>query len=140
MNAVAERRDPVVAVLDDLHLVQEPAVHEGVERLLALAPQNLTLVVCTRVDPPLPLGRLRVRGAVHELRVADLRFSAGDAEVLLAAGTGDATTEEAEVLWERTEGWAAGIVLAGISLGASVDETVRGAVQGRRPPGRGVPE
>lgn len=86
VNAVASVDEGLVLVLDDLHLVEEPAVLDGLEHLLGLAPPSLLVVLSTRVDPALPLGRLRVRGELVEVRAADLRFDAAEARALLTPG------------------------------------------------------
>lgn len=120
VNALVDD-DPLVLVLDDYHLIDDGTVHRGVERLVDLSPPGLTLVVVTRVDPPFRLGRLRVRNLVEEVRATDLRFAVGEAAELLG-GTGRSL--DAAVLGElcdRTEGWAAGLVLAGLSLERAAD-------------------
>ena len=73
----------------------------------------MTVVVVTRTDPPFRLGRLRVRGQLTEVRGADLRFDPGDAVTLLGAGASALSAAQVATLCERTEGWAAGLVLAG---------------------------
>ncbi|MEZ5179886.1 MAG: hypothetical protein R2746_16835 [Acidimicrobiales bacterium] len=73
IDAVAEV-EPFVLVLDDHHLVEDDEVHQGVDQLIEHQPATLTLAISTRVDPPLRLGRLRVRGRLHEVRNADLRM------------------------------------------------------------------
>ena len=106
----------LVVVVDDYHLIDSPAVHRGMERLIDLCPPQLTIIVSTRVDPPFRLGRMRVRNRLSEVRAHDLRFAASEATVLLGA-VGDTLTSTAiDDLCSRTEGWAAGLVLAGLSL------------------------
>jgi len=106
---------PLVVVLDDLHVVDSPTVHDGLSLLLERLPRHVTLAVATRTDPPVRLGRLRVRGRLVEFRADDLRFHVAEASALLGARQGlDAT--QIEQLCRRTEGWAAGLVLAGLSL------------------------
>ena len=106
-----------VLVLDDYHLIDHDDVHESVEYLLAYLPATLRVVIASRSDPRLPLARMRVRGELAELRAADLGFSTEEgAELLNAAGV-DATT--AAALWERTEGWAAGLQLAALTFDAA---------------------
>src|SRR5690606_26930076 len=79
------------------------------------------LVIATRFDPPFRLGRLRVRGRMTEVRAADLRFDVEDAAAMLGPPAGALDMSQLETLCGRTEGWAAGLVLAGISLGRVVD-------------------
>ncbi|MEM8902393.1 MAG: LuxR C-terminal-related transcriptional regulator [Actinomycetota bacterium] len=121
VNELAELEDGLVLVLDDYHLVSNPDVHTSVERLVTLRPPNLTVVLSTRVDPPFRLGRLRVRDALTEIRADDLRFDADEAAHLLDAAAVGLDASAVERLRERTEGWAAGLVLAGLSLRSSGD-------------------
>ncbi len=80
-------------------------------------PANLSLVIATRSDPPLPLARLRAGGHLLEIRADDLRFAEGEASRMLndALGLGLAA-EGIKLLCQRTEGWAAGLYLAALSL------------------------
>ena len=115
-------RDEVLLVLDDYHLVDSGPVHESVAFLLENLPPGLLLVVSGRADPPLALARLRARGQLAELRAADLRFTPEEAAALLgeAAGPG-LPAATAETLTARTEGWAAGLQLAALSLRGRTD-------------------
>ena len=114
--------DGVLLVLDDYHLVDSGPVHESVAFLLENLPPGVRVVVSGRADPPLPLARLRARGQLAELRAADLRFTAEEAAALLAETAGpDLPGAAAETLTARTEGWAAGLQLAGLSLRGHAD-------------------
>src|SRR5258707_131517 len=84
--AADPRRDEVLLVLDDYHLVDSGPVHESVAFLLENLPPGLRVVVSGRADPPLPLARLRARGQLAELRAADLRFTSEGAAALQLAG------------------------------------------------------
>ena len=104
-------------VLDDYHVITAPEVHETLTYLLDHAPEQLRVLVATRSDPPLPLARLRSRGQLTELRATDLRFTAQEAGDFLNEVMGlDLTMADVEALDDRTEGWAAGLQLAGLSL------------------------
>ena len=117
INSMAEAGAPVVLVLDDYHLIEEPAVHRSVEFLLEHLPSALRMVLASRGDPPLPLARLRARGQLTELRAPDLRFTAAESTELLRAAIGPELSDSAAAaLVERTEGWAAGLQLAVLSL------------------------
>jgi LuxR family transcriptional regulator, maltose regulon positive regulatory protein len=107
----------VLLVLDDYHLIDTRLVHESLMFLLEHLPPALKLMLASRSDPPLLLARLRARGQLAELRAADLRFTAGEAAALLheSAGTG-LPGEAVAALVARTEGWAAGLQLAALSL------------------------
>ena len=106
-----------VLVLDDYHVISTPAVHEALTFLVEHAPASFRLVVATRSDPPLPLARLRSRGQLAEVRAADLRFTAGEAADFLGEVMQlDLQPGDVSALEQRTEGWAAGLQLAGLSL------------------------
>jgi LuxR family maltose regulon positive regulatory protein len=107
----------LVVALDDYHLVESPEVHEAVTFLLDHLPDHLPLAVATRSDPPLPLARLRSRGQLAEVRAADLRFTASEAQEFLNRAMGlDLAEADVDALEERTEGWIAGLQLAALSL------------------------
>jgi LuxR family maltose regulon positive regulatory protein len=119
LDGVAEE---VVLVVDDYHLIQAAAVHQSLGFLLEHLPGSLRLVVATRADPPLPLARLRARGQLAELRERDLRFSPTEAAELLRGAVGpDLPAAAVAVLTDRTEGWAAGLQLAALSLRGHTD-------------------
>lgn len=108
---------PLLVVLDDYHVIQAPELHEALGMLLGNLPQGMHLALTTREDPPLPLPRLRVRGHLSELRAADLRFAPDAADTFLNGVMGlDLAPEDVRVLAERTEGWIAGLQLAGLSM------------------------
>src|SRR5690242_5914855 len=122
INELAALDDRVVLVLEDYQAIHADAVHAGVAFLLERLPPTFELAIATRHDPPLPLARLRARGEMVELRTADLRFDEGEAEALLRSSLGAALTEaDVERLVVRTEGWAAGLHLAALSLAGRED-------------------
>ena len=104
-------------VLDDYHLIEDPAVHEATTFLLEHLPGQATLAISSRADPPLPLPRLRSRGELAEFRALDLRFTPSEASSFLARVMElDLSDSDVTALEERTEGWAAGLQLAGLSM------------------------
>ncbi len=106
-----------IQVLDDYHAIETSQVHEAVTFLLDHSPAQLHLVLATRSDPPLPLARLRTRGQLTEIRAADLRLTRIETRDFLNQVMGlDLTTADVHALEERTEGWVAGLQLAGLSL------------------------
>ena len=121
VNELLNDHRQLVVVIDDYHLVDSDSVHRGVERLIDVSPPLLTVVLSTRVDPPFRLGRLRVRNQLSEIRAEDLRFASGEASVLLGAATDSLSATLIDELCTRTEGWAAGLVLAGLSLERAAD-------------------
>jgi LuxR family transcriptional regulator, maltose regulon positive regulatory protein len=117
VNQLAGETEEVVLVLDDYHLVQSPRIHASLGFLLDHLPPSLRLVLASRADPPLPLARLRARGQLTELRQADLRFTPDEVAELLRAAVGtDLPATAVAALGDRTEGWAAGLQLAALSL------------------------
>jgi LuxR family maltose regulon positive regulatory protein len=108
---------PVILALDDYHVITAGLVQEAMVFLLEHAPPNLHLVVLTRADPPFPLPRLRVRERMTEIRDRDLRFTSEEmAAFLNALHRLNLPAEQITALEARTEGWAAGVQLAALSL------------------------
>ena len=112
--------DGALLVLDDYHVIGSQPVHESLRFFLEHRPAGICVVLASRSDPPLALARLRARGQLAELRGAELRFTVGEAAALLQQVTAgpDAALPDAAVaaLAARTEGWAAGLQLAALSL------------------------
>jgi LuxR family transcriptional regulator, maltose regulon positive regulatory protein len=122
VNDLAAVDEPLVLVLDDYHLVRGAAVHDSVAFLLRRLPAGVQLAVASRTDPPLPLGALRAAGDVVEIRAAELRFSEDEAAELLNDSLGlDLDARDVGSLHARTEGWAAGLRLAALSVEQHVD-------------------
>ena len=112
----------MLLVLDDYHLIDTRQVHGSVLFLLEHLPPGLRLVLASRSDPPLPLARLRAAGQLAELRAGDLQFTAGEAAALLRRTAGEVLPgATVAALAARTEGWAAGLQLAGLSLRGQPD-------------------
>jgi LuxR family transcriptional regulator, maltose regulon positive regulatory protein len=124
INELAAQPERVLLVLDDYHLVEAEPVHASLAFLVEHLPLGLRLVLASRADPPLPLARLRARGQLAELRERELRFTAEEAAALLREAVGpDQPLPDAAVaaLVARTEGWAAGLQLAALSLRGDSD-------------------
>lgn len=117
LNELQSCTERYVLVLDDYHVLANPDLNESVEFLLAYLPPTLHLVLSARADPPLPLPRLRARGELTEIRMTDLGFSPAEAGALITSVAAvDLDAPTAELLQERTEGWAAGLQLTGLTL------------------------
>ncbi len=117
INEITEVPARFVFVLDDYQSIESDAVHDAVCFLIDHVPHNMNLVVLTRHDPPLALSKLRSRGELCEVRAADLRFSLPEVAEFMKQTMGlELSAEEIEKLEKRTEGWAAGLQLAGLSL------------------------
>jgi LuxR family transcriptional regulator, maltose regulon positive regulatory protein len=107
----------VALVLDDYHAVESRDVHEAIAYVLDHLPQQFHVVLATRVDPPLPVARLRARGELLEVRAADLRFTDDEAAAYLNDTMGLALTPpDLAALDSRTEGWIAALQLAALSM------------------------
>src|ERR671910_2096795 len=117
VNELAAEDGEALLVLDDYHLIEAQPVHASLQFLLEHQPPGLHLVLATRADPPLPLARLRAGGQLAELRAADLMFSLDEGAALLQeAARLELRDDEVAPLVARTEGWAAGLQLAALSL------------------------
>ncbi len=116
INEITAFPDSFALVLDDYHVIEAQQIHEALVFLIDHLPANMHLVITTRVDPPLPLARLRVRDQLTEIRVKNLRFTRVEAESFLNLEVGERfTPEEVAALEERTEGWIAGLQIAALS-------------------------
>jgi LuxR family maltose regulon positive regulatory protein len=117
LSALVDRPDPAIIVLDDYHVVEASAIHAIVATLIDRLPPSARLVIVTRVDPPLPLARLRARGELLEIRADDLRFTAAEAAAFLAGPMAlELAADLVDILVRRTEGWVAALQLAALSL------------------------
>ncbi len=117
MNGMAAFGDELVLVLDDFHTVTDvdclASIGDSLERL----PATARLIVISRTDPAIELGRLRGRGALAELRAGELAFTAAEAqELLVGLARLELDAVQIELLQERTEGWPAALFLAALWL------------------------
>jgi LuxR family transcriptional regulator, maltose regulon positive regulatory protein len=108
--------EQALLLLDDYHLIGSQQVHESLAFLLEHRPAGLRVGLASRSDPPLPLPRLRARGQLTEIRQAELRFTSAEAWELLQQAASGLPEASAAALAARTEGWAAGLQLAALSL------------------------
>lgn len=107
----------LVLVLDDLHQIDDAAIHVLLARLVQHAPPTLHLVLSTRMDPPLPLVRWRAQGWLNELRQQELFFTVEEAAAFLTRSLGSAPAPEIVVAVHKyTEGWPVGMRLAALAL------------------------
>ena len=117
MNGIATFDGQLILVLDDLQAVTDADCLSSVDHALASLPGNARVIVVTRADPPLRLARMRAAGMLAELRSRDLAFTAAEAyELLIVAGHVQLGKDDVAVLVQRTEGWPAALVLAGLWL------------------------
>ncbi|MGH3175161.1 MAG: AAA family ATPase, partial [Streptosporangiaceae bacterium] len=118
---LAPLRDRIWLVIDDVHELDPDQALRQLELLLMRAPPQLRFVLATRHDVRLGLHRLRLEGELAEIREPDLRFSLAEAGELFAAAGVEVPGPAVAVLHERTEGWAAGLRLAALSLAGHPD-------------------
>ena len=116
LSELADTRDGITLVLDDLHELHSPEALAQLTRLLTNLPANVHAILATRHDVRLRLHQLRLAGELAELRAADLRFSERETRELLEASGIALSDAGVALLHQRTEGWAAGLRLAAISL------------------------
>ena len=123
INEIAAITQEFALVLDDYHVVNTPSIDQALTFLLAHLPLQMHLVITTREDPNLPLARLRVRGQLTELRIADLRFTRDEAASFLRQMMGlDLSEQNIAALETRTEGWIAGLQMAALSMRGHQDD------------------
>src|ERR671917_132547 len=117
INELAALPEELILILDDYHLIDSGPVHGIVSFLLEHLPPNVHLVISSRIDPPLPLSRLRARNQMMELDAAELSFTPEEAVIFLNSVMGlGLSAEDVAALEERTEGWIAGLQLAALSM------------------------
>jgi LuxR family transcriptional regulator, maltose regulon positive regulatory protein len=117
LNDLSPAPADFVLALDDYHEITAPSVHQALRFLIEHLPPDMHLVIISRADPSLPLARLRARGQLVEIRAGDLRFTPAEAADFLCQVMRLPLAQEAiAALVDRTEGWAAGLQLAGLAL------------------------
>jgi LuxR family maltose regulon positive regulatory protein len=122
INDLHALEQPVILVLEDYHLVENPEIDAILDSLLRQGMHNLHLVITTREDPSLSLAHLRVKNQLTEIRAADLRFSPDEAaDYFTKVMSIHLQERQVAILEQRTEGWAAGLQLAALSLKDSQD-------------------
>jgi ATP/maltotriose-dependent transcriptional regulator MalT len=124
INDLAVLRQPMTLVMDDYHMICSTPVLESIAFLVDHLPLPMRLMIASRADPALPLAKLRASRAIAEIREEDLRFTEAETTELLntALGLGLSQVDIAR-LQQRTEGWSAGLQLAGISLQGREDKS-----------------
>lgn len=122
LNDLEALEERLILVLDDYHVIEREEIHESLAFVLDHLPAPLRLAVATRFDPPVPIARLRARGELLEIRADELRFTFEESEAFLNDVL-DLGLDRGDVgrLHNRTEGWAAGLYLAALSLRGRAD-------------------
>jgi LuxR family maltose regulon positive regulatory protein len=121
LSELAEARGGITLVIDDLHELNSPEALSQLTRLLTNLPPQVHAILTTRHDLRLQLHQLRLAGELAEIRAADLRFSERETRELLHASGIALSAAGAALLHQRTEGWAAGLRLAALSLAGHPD-------------------
>lgn len=122
INEIANLEDDFSLILDDYHLIDSKEVDDALTFLIDNMPSQMHLIISTRVDPRLPIARLRARGQMVEIRVADMRFKESEiAEFMNQIMELELVEKNISALEMRTEGWIAGLKLAAISMQGNND-------------------
>lgn len=117
LNEVSALPHRFVLVLDDYHVIDSRPIDDALSFLLEHLPPQMHLVIATRENPQFPLGRLRARGLLTELRATDLRLTTDEAAAFLNQVMGlGLSADDISALETRTEGWIAGLQLASLSM------------------------
>ena len=128
INDITAFKDMFAIVLDDYHVIDSQPIHDVLSFLIDHMPKNMHLVITTRVDPPLPLARIRAHNDLTEIRANDLRFTLDEVATFLTRSMGlHLSSEEVAALEKRTEGWIAGLQIAALSMQGHDD--IRGFVR-----------
>ena len=117
LNEINAYDKEFVLAFDDYHVIHEHGIHDALSFLIERLAPHAHALIATRSDPPFPLGRLRARGELKELRASDLRFDKNEAAAFLNEVMSlELTPQDVAALEERTEGWIAGLQLSALSL------------------------
>lgn len=133
LNDLAALELPAMLVLDDYHVITRPQIHETLAYFINHQPAHFHLALTTRAEPPLPLARLRARSQLTEIRAGDLRFTPDEARQFFTRSLNLPLADDViGTLEDRTEGWVAGLQLAGLALQQQAEpqrfvETFRGS-------------
>ena len=122
INQVAISSQDILLVIDDIHVITSPEIHRAISLFVDHLPTNLRLVFSGRIDPTLPLARLRARGQLVEIRTADLRFNNQETSAFLTRSTDlpFLATSQTDALTHSTEGWVAGLQMTVLALRAEL--------------------
>jgi len=124
INDILKIKEDFILVCDDFHNIDSPEIEKAMSFLILNMPPSMHLVIISREDPQLPLGKLRARGQLMEIRTADLRFSLDEIKLFLSKVEGLSLSEEdVPVLYKKIEGWITGYRLAAASLKNHKDQS-----------------
>jgi LuxR family maltose regulon positive regulatory protein len=121
LGQILDRATPLVVIIDDAHALDHPDVLDGLDAMIQGRVPGLRLVLAARSDPVLPLHKYRLAGQLSELRAANLAMTRGEAREVLAAHGVRLPRRDFDVLYARTEGWAAGVRLSAMRMEVAKD-------------------
>lgn len=121
VDALAALPSEITVLIDDFDIVRATECNEQIDFFVKHLPPNAHVVLITRSDPTLRLGRLRAAGQLSEIRADDLAFNTREASALLVSDGVQLSSEAVSELMQRTEGWPAGLYLAALSLTGRAD-------------------
>lgn len=117
VNDIASLQRDTLLILDDYHVIEDPAIHAAVGFLIEHLPSCVCLAIATRADPPLPIHQWRARGDVAEFRMKDLRLNRDETRAFLTTFLkAEVSEDDLAALDRRVEGWVAGLQLIALSL------------------------
>ena len=117
LNEINAYDKEFVVAFDDYHVIHDHGIHDALSYLIERFAPHAHALIATRSDPPFPLGRMRARGDLKELRASDLRFGTTEATAFLNEVMNlELTPDDVAALEERTEGWIAGLQLSALTL------------------------
>jgi len=117
INELVRIQRPVTLIIDDYQYIQSSELHKFIERLVEWSPANFTVVIGSRIIPPLPVSRWRVSELIYEVDVGMLRFNSDEVSSFLSLKHDlELTPEQIEVINDKSEGWAAGLQLVALVL------------------------
>jgi LuxR family transcriptional regulator, maltose regulon positive regulatory protein len=120
INEISKFPKNITIILDDYHVIETPQIDQAITFLLDHLPPQMHVIIASRIDPTLPLSRLRARGQMLEIRGSDLRFTLDEVTVFLSRWLGtDLSDQDIAALEDRTEGWIAGLQLAALAIQGS---------------------
>ncbi|AFG37042.1 LuxR C-terminal-related transcriptional regulator [Spirochaeta africana] len=120
LNELFELESPTYLVLDDLHLIDASVIHHELQHMIEHLAPMLHVIITTRSDPPWPLHRWRAKNMMQDIRLEDLSFTLEETTDLCRERTPvDLNQHQLTMLHERTDGWAAGLQLALLTLNRS---------------------
>ena len=123
LNDLFVLNEPLYLVIDDYHLIENPAIHQAMIFFIENLPSTMHLVVATRSDPPWPLHRWRAKDKLREIRQVDLQLTKEETGSYINELKGlEISGQQIDKLYQKTEGWITGLQLAAFSISASLNK------------------